>query len=77
MSNSNMEQLTNEQIQAELLRTFEEIQESRKRRKKIEAETVKIEKEGKYYLLSLLLGSAVIGACIALGASLLTAIYLK
>ncbi len=44
---------------------------------KIMAETVKINKESKYYVLSLVLGSTVLGAVIALSSALITAYFLK
>lgn len=54
-----------------------EIEQVRAATAKLQAETMKLNKESRYYVLSLILGSTVLGAVIALVSAFATALFLK
>lgn len=61
---------------AQIAKIYMEIEKMRAETTKIGVETTKIGKESRYFVLSMLLSSAVIGALIALGSAILTKLFL-
>lgn len=69
------ETLNREFHEAQLAKIYEDIERSQVEREKVRAETEKVSKESKYFVVSMLLSSAVLGALIALGSAFLTKLF--
>lgn len=62
--------------EAQIAKIYEDIERSRVETEKMRVEITKIAKESKYFVVSMLLGSAVLGALVALGSVFISKLYL-